>query len=259
MSAILNIKNVGLCFSGQERPILDNINYELFAGESLVILGSNGSGKSSLIKLINRNYAFSQGEIELKQKEISKWNSAEFSRQVVTLSQDTAQSLFYDLTVLENCLLWESRIQKPRSLSLRVLELLLPQLNSKKERKYYGEYLQEYHPKLKQHLDTSVRLLSGGERQALLLALCLKEPPSLLLLDEHTSALDPHQARHIMSRTLYITQNLGITTVMTTHNLEHALEFGERLMAIKDGRIVFESQGPEKQQLTRGDLLSYCY
>lgn len=248
MNPLMNIQNVSLRFNGVSRLILDEINYTLFKGESVVILGGNGSGKSSLIRLINQSHPLSQGSIEFNQKPLTQWKASEFSRLVTTLAQNTAQSLFYDLTVLENCMLWETRF-KSKKLGFCVGE----------ERKYYKDYLRQFHEHLGLSLDTRVQCLSGGEKQALLLALCLQKPPLLLLLDEHTSALDPHQARHIMSCTHEMTKKLGITTIMTTHHLDHALEFGDRLIAIKEGKVIFKSDYEEKKQLTREHLLKLCY
>jgi putative tryptophan/tyrosine transport system ATP-binding protein len=245
---LLQIKNVSLTFEEHYRPILDNITTTIHKGEFVVILGGNGSGKSTLIKLMNKTYPLKNGSIFLDQKNLIDCDTNEFARSVVTLEQDPRSSLFYDLTVLENCILWETRFGgKSFRFSNRV------------EKKIYGSHLLQYHPRLHERLNTAVRLLSGGEKQALLLALCIFHPPKLLLLDEHTSALDPHQAESIMSHTIKVINKYGITTLMTTHNLEHALKFGDRLLAIKEGKIVFDAENEHKRNLTKTDLLKFCY
>lgn len=241
---ILELKNVNYKIDGMDRLVLDNINLKLYPGELVVLLGGNGSGKSSLIKVMNKTTPFSSGSIEFNQMPLETLNNKELASKVVTLAQDPVQSLFYDLTVLENCLLWEMRHHTDAgSVSL------------KQERTFFEEYLKEYHPRLSERLNSQVSVLSGGEKQALLLALCVRKPPRLLLLDEHTSALDPIQANKIMELTLMLVRKHGITTLMTSHNLDHALEFGDRMIALREGKIVFQADNETKSKLTRECLL----
>ncbi len=247
----LSLKKVGLQIIGARRKILDDVNLNLLSGESVVVLGRNGSGKSSLIKLMNQQYALTEGDIIFNQKSITTLSREEFHRSIITLAQDPAQSLFYDLTVLENCILAESRFNRKQSGFFK--------LSTQPEKKFFAHYLKDFHCQLSNHLYTEVALLSGGEKQALMLALSVLRPPQLLLLDEHTSALDPHQAKKLMQSTQKVIQKHGITTLMTTHNLDHALEFGDHLIALKEGKIVFRVDAAGKKNLTKEDLLEFCY
>ena len=170
------------------------------------------------------------------------------SQSIVTVTQDLRDSLFYNLTVLENCLLWETRFQK---ISFKI--------RKKKERLFYQDYLSGFHAKLPEKLDVCVSTLSGGERQSLILALCLLHPPELLLLDEHTSALDPKIAANLIDYTERLLEEKSITCVLTTHNLDIALKYGDRLLALAEGEIRVQADGAQKAALTQEMLLEQCY
>ena len=245
---LLQIEHLQIKLPAMDRAILQNIHYTINPGDFVVVLGGNGSGKSSLIKAINRTYPISSGKILFQQKPIANYSQADFAKQVITLTQDTSHSLFNDLTVLENCLLWELRHE---SVSLRYATLT--------QRQFFHDYLAAFNAQLPEKLDTTCSRLSGGEKQALILALCLRHPPTLLLLDEHTSALDPKTGHYIMGRTHAELIQHHITCVMTTHDLDDAMAYGNRLLALKEGKIVYQADGEQKQQLKRSDLLTFCY
>lgn len=242
------IENAGLRFPTADRPILENINYSIGFGDRVILLGSNGSGKSSLLKLLNRTYQPTAGRILLNQQDLQKIPGRQLSQKVVTVTQDLRDSLFFNLTVLENCLLWETRFQK---LSFKI--------NKHKETRFYREYLADFHIQLPKKLDVCVAALSGGERQSLVLALCLLHPPELLLLDEHTSALDPKIAANLINYTERLLAAKSITCVLTTHNLEIALKYGNRLLALAEGQIRLQADGAEKSRLTQEEVLERCY
>jgi putative tryptophan/tyrosine transport system ATP-binding protein len=236
---LMTLSNVSFIASSQ-KSILQDICYTVYEGDFVVILGSNGSGKSSLLKLINKTYATQKGEILCAPHfDVSK---------IMTLMQDVSDNLFSDFTVLENCLIYESLIN-PRYM----------RIGSKKERSFYSDYLSRFLSNFSDKLDNLVTSLSGGQRQALALALALRHHPPLLLLDEHTSALDPKTAHSLMELTSREIGQQKITSLMTTHNIEHALFYGNRLIALNEGRIVFSIDGEEKKKLTKNDILAYCY
>lgn len=247
-NSVLAIKNVSFYMEAVERPILNDIEYSIQEGDYVIVLGGNGSGKSSLIKLINSTYPIHSGNILLNGKKLSEWKRCHFHQSMVTFTQDVHLSLFDDLSVLENCVMWNLRHKK---VSFGMI--------TKRDKKQFEEYLQCYHPNLSSKLDLPVKRLSGGEKQALILGLCLIHPPVLLLLDEHTSAMDPKAAHKLMQRTHEAIRAQKITCIMTTHCLEDALVFGNRLIALKDGKIIFQADGPEKLKLSRADLLEFCY
>ena len=194
--------------------ILSDISFELKRGEFVLLLGSNGAGKSTLIKAIMRDQVVCNGKITVGK--------------VGLIAQDPRDSTYDDLTVLENC-----RIRTDKDC-----------LN----------HLTRFLPRLADMMNRPVALLSGGERQVLALALCLLNPPDLLLLDEHTSALDPKTAARVMKITMQMVQEFGVATLMTTHNLEHAETYGTRILGIKRGEICFDGNINNRNQ-----LLDLCY
>jgi putative ABC transport system ATP-binding protein len=220
-------------FTVSQRDIIRNLNLAVFPGDFLIILGGNGSGKSSLLKLINQTNAHTQGHLIVKQQE------------VVTITQFIANSLFLELTIAENALL--------------IARAFDPSIRKKNLLGTLASYLQHFNPALATMLSNPVKNLSGGEQQVLAFALYLIHHPKVLLLDEHTSALDPKKAHHVMALTHEIAQEKKITCLMTTHNLDYALRYGNRLLALREGEIVFEAADHEKKQLTHQDLLKFCY
>lgn len=245
---LCEIQNVSLHFPGADRPILDDIHYSIAAGDRIILLGGNGSGKSSLLKILNRTYQPTTGRIFLHQQDLKNIPMRDLTQQIVTVTQDLRDSLFYNLTVLENCLLWATRFQK---ISFK--------MDTRQEKQFYAEYLTDFHHQLPKKMGVCVAALSGGERQSLVLALCLQHPPLLLLLDEHTSALDPKIAANLIHYTESLLAEKSITCVLTTHNLEIALKYGNRLLALSEGKIRLQADGAEKSSLTPEELLERCY
>lgn len=232
--SFLTLNDVTLKFSG--RKILSHINYEINEQDFIILLGSNGSGKSSLLKLMHRNYHPNQGDIQFLGKPISHYSAQHFSKKVAVLTQDCADSLFYALTIYENYLLVKNKTQP-----------------AKKD--FLKKYLYDFNPILSEKCDQPIAQLSGGQKQALALAFCLLTPPKLLLLDEHTSALDPKTSQHIMALTQKHIKQHQITCVLTTHNLDMALEYGNRLLVLKHGNV-FKAYDKDKCTLTKNDLLA---
>lgn len=244
MQPLIEFKNTYLTIG--EKNILNNITLAIFPGEFVVILGGNGSGKSSLLKLLNHTHQNTAGDIIFKQQLVQNYSLSELRNQIATLTQSISDSIFLDLTVEENALLIESSYNT-NSFNKKTFLLTLP------------DYLKQFNPKLAHALKTRVNKLSGGEQQLLAFALYLRHQPDLLLLDEHTSALDPKKSDAVMEFTNhYILQN-HITCLMTTHELHYALKYGNRLIALREGEIVFEANAAKKSQLTMQQLLQYCY
>lgn len=237
---LLSLKNIGLKIKGQ--TILENLSMEVFAGDFIVILGSNGSGKSSLIKIINGLMQPTDGDVCLDGRSILATSTFRRSQEIVTLTQDLSLSTFSTLTVVENCLIAMQRNQKT--------SFAIP---TRKDRDRVASHLELYHAKLCEKLDEPLSSLSGGERQILAFAMSLWSLPKLLLLDEHTSALDPSMAQKLMSMTSQTVDLKKITTIAVTHRLEDALQYGNRLIALHQGRIVLNVQ--DKTHLTREDLV----
>lgn len=245
---LCSFENLSLRFPSSHQPILHEITYRVNQGDRVMLLGSNGSGKSSLLKLLNRTYQPTSGKILLDGKDLKKFPLKEFSQRVVTVTQDLRDSLFFNLTVLENCLLWETRFE---NLSFKI--------GKSQQRQFYKKYLADFHPRLPKKLEIAVAALSGGERQSLVLALCLMYPPELLLLDEHTSALDPRTAEKLIKHTEQLLHERNITCILATHNLDIAIKYGNRLLALAEGQIRLEANGEEKNKLTHEQILEQCY
>lgn len=239
---MLKLDSLNLEFDNFHRPLINNLNLELYEGDFLVIIGGNGSGKSSLLKLINGLYRPTKGKIVLNNKSLLNQPIEKISQEISTLTQDLAFSTFSSLTILENFEVASCRTGHKLPCQSELVS-----------------HLDHFHPDLKNHLNTTTRRLSGGQRQALALAMILLYPPKLLLLDEHTSALDPKTGHKIMELTSCKIREHAITSLMITHELEDALRFGNRLIALKEGEIIFEAAGNTKASLTKKDLLELCF
>lgn len=239
MSYVLELKHIELKPAGASRSILSGINYQIAAGDFIIVLGSNGSGKSSLLKLIDRRYQPSSGKIVLDDRPIASYATRIFCQRVKTLTQNTHESLFNSLTVYENYLLIE---QGPR-----------------RNRAFLQDYLRQFNSNLPNKLDQVVDGLSGGEKQVLALALIVLHPPQILLLDEHTSALDPKTADNVMAITNDIIRQYQITCLLATHDLAIAEQYGNRVLAMKNGCMHHCIDHHDKVLATQTVLLASCY
>jgi len=246
MKPRLSLEQIHFSIPGRERAILENVSLEIYPNDFVILLGSNGSGKSSLLKVINGLSSPTSGRISLSGNDITQQPIHQRAQSIITLTQDLNLSTFSQLTILENCLI---ALYRNRRTSLA--------MSVKKQREEIEKYLGNYSAKLALALDEPVISLSGGERQTLALAMSLYELPSLLLLDEHTSALDPAMANKLMRLTAENAQSREITTLMTTHNLEDALAYGNRLIVMRHGRLMHDFRGLDKAALTHADLLSF--
>jgi putative ABC transport system ATP-binding protein len=247
-NALIQIQQVSLKIDSLEKPILDNINYDIARGDVVVLLGSNGSGKSSLLKLIDRRYEPTKGQILLEKKSLNTIPNKIFRKEIITLTQNSDESLFPSLTVLENYLLVKQH-HEPRLFAL----------HARNEHHFLADYLASFNPNLPNKLNQITAKLSGGEKQALVLALAVLYPPKILLLDEHTSALDPNSAQQLMSLTQNIIQQHKITCILTTHDLDIAQQYGNRILALQHGKIFQQIDISVKSALDKNALLAACY
>ncbi|MES2204267.1 MAG: ATP-binding cassette domain-containing protein [Pseudomonadota bacterium] len=234
---MLKLNNISLNLGQQQ--ILFDINLDVNKNEIIIMLGSNGSGKSSLLKLIDRRYSMQKGSLTIDGISIEKYSQKNLAKTIITLTQNPLDSLFPKLTVKENCLLACYRAEKNPAA--------------------FEDHLAQFNPKLVSHLNTLSGHLSGGEQQALVLALACLAKPKILLLDEHTSALDPHTAENLMQLTQEKIKAHGITCIISTHQLEHALQYGDRLIALQEGRILKNYSKIEKVNLSLERIRKECY
>ena len=244
-SPLLSLKQITLHVPFRGTPIFKDLSLDVFSGEFVMLLGGNGSGKSSFIKMVNGLAMPTSGSVTFQDKDLLNSSISRRSKSIITLTQDLNLSTFSDLTVLENCLIALCRTKSFSFFS-----------NAKEKRMMIKEHLTFYNVDLCDKLYTQVSSLSGGERQTLALALSLWDHPKLLLLDEHTSALDPHKAKKLMDLTHEVVREKGITTFVVTHSLNDALLYGSRLIVLNRGVITLDVKGKDKKALTRQQLLS---
>lgn len=245
---LIDIQKANFTVPQLAQPIIKHLTYQIYERDFMIILGGNGSGKSSLIKMMDKRYSLSSGDIILENRSIRKYGQKKFYRTVKTLTQNPEDSLFSSLSILENFLILKQQYN-PNFLRIR----------DQKERELLAEYLSPFNQKLAGSLDATVNSLSGGEKQALALALTVFYPPKVLLLDEHTSALDPKTARVIMELTQKTVEKFHITCILTTHDLDIAEKYGNRLLALKNGEIYRQYDGHDKTQVGKTELLAACY
>lgn len=211
--------------SGRELPILFETTLAIHKEEFIVLLGHNGSGKSTLIKTLSGNIKPSSGSVLIDGVELTSISVQKKAQEIVVLAQKAEDRLFLDLTLEENITLWESRYPAKEQLNFEQIILLT---NAPKRFLSLGKQ--------------QMRNFSGGEKQSILLSLALAHPPKLLFLDEHTASLDYKASLEIMSTTNKAIIDNKITTIMVTHNLEHALNYGNRLLIMNEGKLVIDQK-----------------
>jgi putative tryptophan/tyrosine transport system ATP-binding protein len=241
---MLQIQNINKSFPQMTTPALKNINLQFESGEYCVILGSNGSGKSTLLKIISGEYKTDAGKIILAGKNISKKLVHERAGLISCVAQDVTKGTIQEMTLLENIALSIMRGKNARfkffkNDSGKIVERV----------KLLGLNLERY-------LDSNMANLSGGQRQAIATLMAVSPAPNLLLLDEHTSALDPRSKEKIMSFTDNFIKEHKITSLMITHNIDDAIKYGDRLIIMHHGEVAFDAKGEKKQKLTSKDLLN---
>jgi putative ABC transport system ATP-binding protein len=219
---LLEVKKLSVKLPTMDHAVLDEVALTVPQGRFVVVLGNNGSGKSSFLKTLNRDYMISKGHIRLLGRELKDYTPQEFSHLVHMIDQYADYNLFADLTVYEQCLLWDR--------------------SGPKTMQAYREHVTQVLPKLGKLLDRPVQKLSGGEKQAVILSLLMLRPPKLLLLDEHTSALDPKMAPVIMAQTHAFVRQYNVTCIMVTHNIEHAKLYGDWLVVFRDGHLAAQCE-----------------
>lgn len=230
--------------TSEENKILGKLSLKIKPGDFICLLGGNGAGKSTLLNVLAGAIQPTSGKILHAGKDISKESEVKRSSYIARVFQDPKLGTALRMTVAENLLLAAKRGQK-RGLKLRRLKENIPA---------FKEALEKVTPDLAGKLDLPVDQLSGGQRQALSFVMATYNKPELLLLDEHTAALDPRSSRKLMEATDEQIRAKKITAVMITHHMEDALKYGNRLLVFDHGQISHDYQGQAKQDLTLQDL-----
>lgn len=228
-----------------ETVIFDNFNLKVNKGDFITIVGSNGAGKSTLLNLISGALEQDSGKIILEGKDITKLKEHRRAKAMSRVFQDPTKGTSPSMTILENLSLADNK-GKSFGLSLGI---------NKKRIEEFKEQLAILNLGLEDKLNTKVGMLSGGQRQALSLLIATLNIPRLLLLDEHTAALDPKTSETIINLTNSIIKEKNITAIMITHNLSHAIKYGNRLLMMHRGKTIFDIGKEEKSKLTKTDLI----
>jgi len=228
-----------------EKKALQGLNLHLNPGDFVTVIGGNGAGKSTMLNMIAGVYPIDSGKIEIDGVNISREPEHKRAQYIGRVFQDPMRGTAAGMQIQENLALALRRGRK-RGLSWGV---------KKDELDFYREALTRLDLGLQTRMTSKVGLLSGGQRQALTLLMATLEKPKLLLLDEHTAALDPKTARKVLELTDEIVSEQNLTTLMVTHNMKDAIQFGNRLIMMHEGRIIYDVAGEEKKNLQVEDLL----
>ena len=245
---MLSVRNLNKKFnlkSESETVLYRDLNLEISEGEFITIIGSNGSGKSTLLNMICGQVNPDSGAIDFLGDNLLKIKNYKRFEKISRVYQDPMSGTSPSLTVLENLSL---ALDKGNLYNIR--KAVRGDMKS-----FFIEQLKSLDLGLEDKLDVRVGQLSGGQRQALSLLMSLMNEPQLLLLDEHTAALDPKSSETIMALTDEMVKSRKMTTIMVTHNLQHALDYGSRLLMFHQGRIIADISGEAKEKLVRNDLI----
>ena len=245
---MLNLVNIRKTFNAgtiNEKVALNGIDLRLEDGDFVTVIGGNGAGKSTLLNAIAGSFKVDEGKIFLGEKDITRIPEHKRAKFLGRVFQDPRMGTTSNMEIQENLAL-ALRRGKIRGLAWGI---------SKKETLHYFELLKKIDLGLENRLSTKVGTLSGGQRQTLTLLMATICKPELLLLDEHTAALDPKTAKKVLSLTDEIVRESNLTTLMITHNMADAITYGNRLIMMHEGKIVYDVKGEEKSKLTVPDLL----
>ena len=245
---MLDLNDVSVTFHAgtvNERKALDHVSLHLDRGEFVCVLGTNGAGKSTLLNAVSGTLSADSGTITLDGMDLTRQPEHKRARYIGRLFQDPMKGTAPDMSIVENLGLAYSRGKR----------MTLSRAIQKKDRQLFHDRLSQLGLGLEDRMNQPVGLLSGGQRQALTLLMATIVTPKLLLLDEHTAALDPNTAAQVMKLTDQIIHENQITTLMITHNLRQALEYGTKTLIMNEGKIVRVLEGEEKKQPSVEELL----
>jgi len=247
---MLKIDNIQKTFKIDNNPANDKhalkgVSLEINDGDFVTVIGGNGSGKTTLLNSIAGSVIVDSGSITLNRINLTKMREHKRAKYIGRVFQDPMLGTVADMSLVQNMSLAENRGKFPS----------LKWAQSKEISARYQELLKPLGLDLENRLETQMRAFSGGQRQSVTLLMATLNTPQILLLDEHTAALDPKTANKVMQLTNEIVTNKKITTLMITHNMKDAIKYGNRLIMMSEGKIIFEASGKEKEKLTVEDLL----
>ncbi len=247
---MLKLENVSVIFNQGtqlEKVALEDFSLTVEDHDFITMLGSNGAGKSTLFNVISGKIPVTSGRILLDGQDITSQKEHVRAKQIGRLFQNPSLGTASQLSVEENLALAYAKSNRG-SFSLAV---------KKEDREYFKRKLSVLDMGLEERLKTPIGLLSGGQRQAVALIMAVLNPPKILLLDEHTAALDPKSAKKILEITNELIEEERITAMMITHNMKDALENGNRLLILNGGRLTKDFRESEKKELKPADMMNY--
>ncbi len=247
--SMVSLRNICKTFSPDsvsEVVLFSDFNLEILPGQFVSVVGSNGSGKTTMLNLICGSIVPDSGSILLKGEDISKRKEFQRSKSIGRVFQDPAKGTCPELTILENMALADNK-GSFYGLSRGV---------SRRRTDEYRTMLQRLDLGLEDKLGVQVGSLSGGQRQALALLISTMTPIDLLILDEHTAALDPRSSENVMRLTQELVTEKCLTTLMVTHNLKYSIQYGNRLLMMHQGQAVIDAADEAKEALSTDDLLN---
>ena len=244
---MIRLENISMIFNQgtpNENIAIRNINMEIEKGDFVTIIGSNGAGKTTLFNLISGNIFPTQGDLFIKGKNVTRHPEYKRAKYIGRIFQNPLLGTATNMTIEDNMMITFSKGFKGLKISL-----------NNKMRAVFREQLSQLDMDLENRLKDDVGLLSGGQRQALTLLMMVISKPTLILLDEHTAALDPKNAQIVLDLTTRFIKEYNLTAIMITHNMSHAIEYGSRLMMLDKGEIILDIKGEEEKKLTVDSLV----
>lgn len=245
---MLTVNNVTKVFNHStvnQKLALNKVSLELANSDFVTVIGSNGAGKSTLMNAVAGNFSIDSGDIFIGDQNITNLPQYKRAAFISRVFQDPMLGTAGSMTIEENMVMALRRGYKRR----------LRKGITGRERSRFKDELKKLGLGLEDRLANRVNLLSGGQRQALTLLMATLQEPKLLMLDEHTAALDPKTAEKVLDLTCRVTESAGLTTLMITHNLHHALTIGNRTIMMHEGRIILDIKGTERENMTIEKLL----
>jgi len=245
---MIDVRNIFVTFNAGtplERPALKGVSLKMENGEFACVIGSNGAGKSTLLGAIAGDVSVSSGNVVLSDKDVTRLPAEDRASHVARVFQDPLAGSCGDLSIAENLALASARGRR---------RTLVPAL-SKNYLEIVHERIAELELGLEDNLAQPMGSLSGGQRQALSLVMATLAPSSVLLLDEHTAALDPRNAEFVLDLTRKLATRYALTVLMVTHSMRQALDLGTRTVMLHEGNIIFDVSGDSRKDLTINDLL----
>ena len=246
---MLDIQNISKTFEKgtvNEHVAINNLSLKLEDGEFVTVVGSNGAGKSTLFNAICGSFMADEGHIFLDDMDITYKSEHSRAKMIGRVFQDPMKGTAPNMTIEENLASAYTRASKQSPFSRAI---------TKKKIQFFRENLARYNMGIEDRMKTKIGLLSGGQRQVVTLLMCTLSIPKLLLLDEHTAALDPATAEKVMDITKTIVQENNITTMMITHNLKQSLTTGTRTIMLDSGEIILDLSGEERKNTTMEDMI----